>query len=63
MNAKNPALATQGFKCLAGPYLAGERWMLDNAISDARKANKETVIDHNYEGQWLWQRSRKRMAA
>jgi hypothetical protein len=56
MNAKNPQLASEGFTCLAGPYLADERWMLDAAVSDARRANKEIAIDHNHEGQWIWQR-------
>jgi hypothetical protein len=30
---------------------------------DAAKANKETRVDRNESGAWIWQRSRKRNAA
>jgi hypothetical protein len=63
MAAKNPALSSEGFRCFAGPYTSNDEWMIDSVLRDAVKANKETRISDSEVGKWVWQRSRKRMAA
>jgi hypothetical protein len=59
MSAKNPALASEGYRCFAGPYAASEEWMMVNVLADAKAANKETRISQTSSGAWVWQRSKR----
>jgi hypothetical protein len=59
MAAKNSQLASEGFRCFAGPYTSNEAWMMESVLADAKAANKETRISRTPSGDWVWQRSKR----
>jgi hypothetical protein len=59
MVLRNPELASEGFKCLAGPFSKEEEPMMDSFINDAYNAKKEVRLSQNNRGLWIWHRRRQ----